>query len=169
MSMLGDSLWSQYGGNLPANPQQVAQQAIARYGSGRAAARALGVDEAQIRRWKAGNVRNSPNVARIVREARRSAVENLSGPVVVKFKFAGRDRNLAMGEGQGHRGLTDGTDDRIAEAFIDGDRERMAKALVDGVSDPFYRKQLSLAYVAELMGAPGDAGEKSDAVGAFRA
>lgn len=167
VSTLGDSLWQQFGGDVPAVPQAVARDAIQLYGSGRAAARALGVDEKTIRRWKNGETSHSDNVDRLAREARKSRAGDHRGPVEVKFKHANRDRNLTFGAGQGGRGLKGGADADIAQAYIDGDREGMAQALIRNVTDPWYKKQLGLAYVAELGGTPGDAGEKSDAVGMF--
>lgn len=154
MSTLGDSLWQQYGGDVPADPRSVAHDAIQRYGSGRAAARALGVDEKTIRRWKTGQTHHSDNVDRLAREARRANVDTHGASAEVRMRLAGRDRRLNFGTGAGgKRGLKAGAGDRIANAYVRGDKEGMAKALVGGVQDPFYAKALKRAYDAEGTGA----------------
>lgn len=170
MSGLGDKLWRDYGGdNVPRDAQTLARDAIQRYGSGRAAGRALGVDEAQIRRWRDGKVANSPNVERMVRDMREQMATARSGdPIDLKFRHARRTRNLTFGEAgaAGKRGLRPGTEAAIAAAFARGDRRGMASAFIGGVQDAWYRKQLKLATEADDLGRSGDGvGEDSDAVG----
>lgn len=170
MSSLADHLWKQYGGNVPSDPQTVARDAIQRYGSGRAAARELGIDEKTIRRWKNGETRESPHVERYAQEARRSYADRKSGPVQVAFRFAKRNRDLRFQEGAGEKGLRSGTEDRIAEAYVAGDREGMAQAFIDGLPGNWYGREIRKAYLAEVEeGAPGEAGEDSGSVGAFPA
>jgi hypothetical protein len=167
VSTLGDKLWRDYGGDVPTDPQVVARDAIQRYGSGRAAARALGVDEAQIRRWRDGKVHNSPNVARIAQEARRSNADGRQGPIDLTIRHAKRTRRLEFGAGQGKRGLKPGAEQRIADAYVRGDRKAMADAFVAGVADPWYSRQFKAWLKAEEAGISGDAGEDSGAVGVF--
>lgn len=169
MSSLGDYLFKRYGGHVPTNPQEVAFDAIQRFGSGRAAARELGVDEKTIRRWKSGQTQQSETVEKYAREVRQSTVEKRTGPVSIEFRHARRDRTLAFREGGGERGLKAGTEAAIAQAYVSGDREGMARAFLDGLPRNWYGRELRRAYVAELEGAPGEAGEDSDAVGLFPA
>lgn len=165
MSSLGDFLFREYGGNVPSDPRAVAFDAIQRYGSGRAAARELGVDEKTIRRWKTGETRGSEHVERYAQEARRSYAETRQGPVKVQFRYAGRTRNLQFG-GSGKR-MKSGAEAAVAEAYVRGDQEGMAKAFIGGVDDSWYRRMMAQAYAAEMEGAPGEAGEDSGSVGVF--
>lgn len=163
MSALGDSLWRQFGGDVPATPQNVARDAIQRYGSGRAAGRALGVDEKTIRRWKSGETRSSDNVTRLAQEARKGKADSRTGPIDVAFKHARRERKASFGAG-GRQSLTPGTEGRMRDAYVAGDRERMAAEFAAGVRDHFYGPLIREAYLYDLAGMEGDAGETSDAV-----
>lgn len=169
MTALGDELWRQYGGDVPADPRSVARDAIQRHGSGRAAARALGVDEKTIRRWKAGETRHSDNVDRFAREARQAKAETHSGHVDLTFRHAKRDRKLSFGTGAGgKRGLKPHALDAMKDAYVRGDKEGMASAFVKGVDDPWYRRMFARAEAADGEGMPGaEPGEDSDAVGVF--
>jgi flagellar biosynthesis/type III secretory pathway protein FliH len=164
MSALGDHLFNQYGGDVPSDPQSVAREAIQRYGSGRAAARAMGIDEKTIRRWKNGETRQSERAERFAKDERRAYADRKQGPVEIKFKYAKRERALKFGDGA-KQGLKSGAEQRIAEAYVRGDKEAMAKAFVDGVSDAQYRKMFTRAYEAGLD--VSEAGEDSDLPGAF--
>jgi hypothetical protein len=169
MSTLGDRLWAQYGGDaIPTTPQQWARDAIQRYGSGRAAGRALGVDEKTIRRWKNGETRHSDNVERLAEHAREEKAASRQGPLEVKFRYAGRDRDLKVGGGERQR-LTAGAQARIDRAYARGDKEAMASAFVQGVTDPFYRRKLREAHGLDLAGAAGegDAGVGSSSPAVF--
>lgn len=170
MTTLGDRLYAQFGGDVPSTPQQLAQDAIRRYGSGRAAARELGVDEKTIRRWKNGETRHSENVDRWAREARRGQAERHRGdPIEVKFRFAGRERTLRVGGGERQK-LAPGAEKRIEDAYVAGDREAMASEFVGGVADPFYRGKLREAYRYDLAGVETvDAGEGSSSPAVFTA
>lgn len=165
MSSLGDYLHKQYGGDVPINPEQVAREAIQRWGSGRAAARELGVDEKTIRRWKSGETMRSEHADRYSRQAREQLAERKPGAVEVTFKYSGRTRTLKFGEG-GKR-LRAGAAEAIKSAYVSGDKEGMAKALISGIDDAWYSRELKRAYVAEMQGAPGTAGEDSGSTGAF--
>jgi hypothetical protein len=169
MSALGDSLWKQLGGDVPADPRSVARDAIQRHGSGRAAARALGVDEKTIRRWKAGITKHSDNVDRFAADARARKASQHGGEVQVNLRHAKRDRKLRFAEGAGLKGLTPGTTDAVRDAYVRGDKEGMARELIDGLPSGFYKETIRDAYDAELAGQPGDAGEVSGAVGVLKA
>lgn len=164
MSTLADSFWAQFGGD-GGDPQSVARAAIERYGSGRAAGRALGVDEKTIRRWKNGETARSEHVNRIAREARQQNADRATGPVEVKFRYAKRDRAVKFGDG-GRQKLRPGTTDRMKDAYVRGDREGMAKAFIDGVDDGWYRRQFRTAMEAEEEGIMGD-GEDTSSPGSF--
>lgn len=165
MTTLGDDMFGQYGGRVPSDPQSVARDAIQRYGSGRAAARAMGIDEKTIRRWKNGETAKSEHVEKYAQEARRSYADRKEGPIVIKFRYAKRTRDLKFGAGG--KSLRAGAEREIREAYIRGDKEGMARAFVGGVDDPWYRRMMRQAYDAELEGETGEAGEDSGAVGAY--
>lgn len=165
MSTLGDRLFAQFGGDVPADPQAVAQRLVQQHGSGRAAARYIGRDEKTIRRWLKGETRHSDRVEEFAKDARAEKVENHTGPVELKFRYAKRDRDLKFGPGQGSRQLMPGTVPTIKEAYIKGDKEAMAEAFINGIDDPFYQSRIEQAHEAELVGAPGTAGEDSGQVG----
>ena len=160
---LGDELWRQFGGDVPATAEQVARDAIQRYGSGRAAARALGVDEAQIRRWRDGKVKHSPNVHRIAQEARRTAAEGREGqPVAIRFRHAARSRTATFRPSQ----LVPGTEARVRDAYVRGDRDGMKDAFLAGVRDPWYRRNFR-EWDRAAQPAPND--DDSDSPGVFGA
>jgi hypothetical protein len=175
MTALGDSLWDQYGGgNVPVDPAAFARSAIQRYGSGRAAGRALGVDEAQIRRWRDGKATKPIKLPQAREHARADQAAKHTGPVKVEFRQGGRDRTVEFGPGA-RQDLAPGTKAAIGEAYAKGDREAMAAALVSGIVDErFYGPQLRKAYRIERqeeddgMRGPENRGEGSDAPAVFR-
>lgn len=167
MSSLGDRMWKEYGGDPIPNLQAFAVEKIREHGSGRAAARAMGIDEKTVRRWKSGETRGSERFDQAVKEARAANAERKTGPTEVVFKYAKRARALKFEEGRGAKGLKPGTEARVRDAYVRGDREGMAQAFLGGVQDPWYRRMMWQAYAADLDGAPGEAGETSDAVGVF--
>src|SRR5688572_394384 len=117
MSSLGDHLWKQVGGDVPSDPRSVAREAIQQYGSGRAAARELGVDEKTIRRWKAGETMRSEHVVKFATEARKGYADARTGPIQVSFKYAKRERDLKFGPG-GKQALQPGAVEAIEAAYV---------------------------------------------------
>ena len=153
MGRLGEHLYQQFGGDVPATPQEVARAAIGQYGSGRAAGRALGVDEKTIRRWKNGETVRSGNVERIARDTRATKADAHTGPIGVRFKQGNRDRTLTFGNGAGgQRGLKPGAADRVKDAYVAGDKDRMAAEFAMGVDDAWYRMAFLRGLEAEEAG-----------------
>lgn len=160
MTALGDHLWKQFGGDVPATLQGMAQAARDQYGSNRAAARGLGVDERTVRRWLSGEVQTSRQADRVAGELRSARADRHEGPINVRFKFDKRERSLNFGSGG--KALKAGAEKAVREAYEKGDKEGMARAFIKGIDDSWYREQFEDAY-----GAVDAKGEDSDAVGAF--
>jgi hypothetical protein len=166
---LSRQVFEAFGGQPVADLQAFAREEIQRHGSGRAAARALGVDEKTVRRWKNGETRASERFDQATRQARAENAQRVGSSVSVEFRYAKRTRPLTFEEGKGVKGLKPGTVDKMKDAYVRGDADGMAQAFVRGVTDGWYGDEMRRAYAVET-GEEGEdktPGEDSDAVGSF--
>lgn len=115
----------------------------ARAGSGRKAAKLVGVGETTWRRWRAGNTTPKPhNLARVKDAVRgvRAAERPLSTMLKLKTKDVhdGRERTITGRQ----LGLTDADIERIEIAYVDEGPDAAAQRLVDAIEDDFYHDYL---------------------------
>lgn len=118
-----------------------------REGSGRAAARRLGVSESSLRRWGKGTTPKAATqdkVLRTVRELRsRPSTMGDAGvmlPVVSQDRKRGRRERDVSGQ---QLKLQPGTLKRAHDVWVKtGDADAAAAAFVAGIGDPWYRAQI---------------------------
>lgn len=177
MSDLGDILAQRIAaaGTVPTSARQQAEELVQHFGSGRKAAKALGVNESTLRRIRSGKtgMPKSSTAQAIVQTLRTTRVdtERVKAGLPVGFKFDGRPRNLNFHERQpagnpATNTLKPGTVDRMAAAYGRGDTDGIAQAFIDGVDDGWYQDRFEDAHGDMAEGTAG-AGEGSDSVGAF--
>lgn len=155
MSKLARILAAQFGGEVPTDLGSAARELRDRFGSGRAVARELGVDEKTVRRWLSGETRSSARQEQVIRTVReqRARGAGVDKPVTVKLRYDGRDRKVAVTDGSG---LHAGTAQSMREAYARGDQEGLARAFIDGVKDRWYHDRFEEAYEDDLRGEEHD-------------
>lgn len=119
---------------------------VAQEGSGRAAARAIGVDEAQVRRWRAGKQSPSASSSGALERAARAARVNQRDPRAADFKLQvkerqggprGRERVL---RGDTNLRLKQEGLNRVKDAYVSGDDARAEREFLDAIGETdFYR------------------------------
>jgi hypothetical protein len=111
----------------------------AQAGSGRKAAKLVGVGETTWRRWRAGNTTPKPeNLTRVKDAVRgvRAAQRPLSTLIQLKTKDVhdGRERKI----GGRQLGLTDADIERIETAYVAHGPDAAARVFVAAIEDDFY-------------------------------
>ena len=139
ISPLGKAIERTYGGSrvgLDALMAEIQAQA----GSGRKAAKLVGVGETTWRRWRSGNTTPKPaNLTKVTSAVRgvRAASRPLSAGglrLKTRDRHDGRERTIRGGQ----LGLSDSDIMRIEEAYIADGPDAAAEAFVDAIDDEFY-------------------------------
>lgn len=147
-----DKMLRPSGGGEPPSVREVAREHLARYGSGRKAAKAWGVNESVFRRLVSGKTQSpkASTVAKAYRterehSARRITLGDIQIPVTERRPSrskggAGRHRELTAGKLR----ITDpAAAERIRAAYIEGGKEAAARQLLREINEPHYRKWLT--------------------------
>jgi DNA-binding transcriptional regulator YdaS (Cro superfamily) len=120
---------------------------VAEAGSGRAAARQLGVAESTVRRWRHGGMPRPAARAAFVQAYRRLAARNIT-PADIRIRTSER----ASKGGRREREITgrqlrldDAAAGRVRDAYVAGGREAAAKQLVKETPVSFYKTYLGAA------------------------
>lgn len=119
-----------------------------REGSGRAAARALGVSESSIRRWDKGTTPKPGTQQKVLETVRRlRSRPSTMGDAGVMLPVVSQDRKRGRRErdvsGQQLK-LQPGTLKQAHEIWLKtGNADQAAAAFVKGIGDPWYRTQLA--------------------------
>jgi hypothetical protein len=114
-----------------------------RAGSGRKAAKLVGVGETTWRRWRAGNTTPRPeNLGRVKNAVRavRAAERPLSTLIQLKTKDVhdGRERKISGRQ----LGLTDADIERVETAYVTQGPDAAAQVFVAAIEDDFYHDYL---------------------------
>lgn len=120
---------------------------VADAGSGRAAARALGVSASTVRRWLAGGSPSAAYADRFDRAARAMRSRTITNDQVLirtrerdsRGRGGTRDRELRAK----NLGLSEGAAERVRDAYVAGGAEAAAKRLVEETNTRFYRTMLA--------------------------
>jgi uncharacterized membrane protein YgcG len=147
-----DKILRPSGGGEPPSVREVAQEHLARYGSGRKAAKAWGVNESVFRRLVSGKTQSpkASTVARAYRTEREHSARRITNGDIL-IPVTERRPSRAKGTDRKTRGLTAAklgiTDpaaaERIRSAYIAGGPESAAAALLREINVPHYRKWLT--------------------------
>lgn len=120
---------------------------VAQEGSGRAAARRLGVAESTVRRWRHGGKPKQANLSafeQVTRQLRAKAFTNADIKLHTREESdranLGRPREREISARQ--LGMDAGAAARIRDAYVSGGAEAAAAAFRDEVKVPFYRAYL---------------------------
>lgn len=134
------------GGTSAPSFQEQLGALVAHEGSGRAAARALGVSEATVRRWRKGTVPKAGNMAafdRVARDLRARQITNADLRIRTSEsdgRGGRRERELTAK----HLRLGDQAAADVRRAYVDGGADAAARALYKAIpeSQRFYRTYL---------------------------
>jgi hypothetical protein len=153
MSDLGDELERIIsrpgGGGVPL--RQKLQDMLAHYGSGRKAAKAMGVNESTFRRMLSGQTR-TPTGSTVERVddisrrlgARRITNADISFPVTERVARRGKASRRPRQLRAGNLGITDpAAAGRIRQAYVEGGKENAARQFLAEVKVPHYRDWLT--------------------------
>lgn len=125
---------------------------IASAGSGRAAARQLGIAESTVRRWRSGAGKPSPayldRFGQASRDLRARHVTNEDLSIRTTDQGGGHPgqrvrRERVIKASQLRMGT--GAAERVREAYVRGGAEAAAKVFLSEVKEPFYRSYLAAA------------------------
>lgn len=141
-----------------------------REGSGRAAARRLGVSESSLRRWARGTKPKAATQQKVLETTRRLRSRPSSmGDAGVMLPVVSQDRRRGSRErdvsGRQLK-LAPGTLQRAHEKWLStGNSDAAAAVFIEGVGDPWYRAQLAKGFnksVAETGGSSGSSASADD-------
>lgn len=119
-----------------------------RHGSGRAAARAIGVSEGTLRRWAAGTNPKPDSQRKVIESARASRMRPTTmGDAGVLVKVIRSERRRTRGEDavSGRQlQLQSGTLAAMKQTWITtGDSDQVLKIFLGGIGDEWYRRELT--------------------------
>jgi hypothetical protein len=170
-----DKMLRSGGGGEPPSVREVAQEHLARYGSGRKAAKAWGVNESVFRRLVSGKTQSpkASTVGKAFRAEREHSARRITlGDITLPVRE--RRPSRAKGTDRKTRGLTanklgisdPAAAERIRAAYIAGGKEDAARQLLKEINVPHYRKWLTPDSMRPRAGGPaGAAGDGGGGAG----